>query len=146
MNNIIVSCPSCGKKNKIPADKQHLQPKCGHCGAPISLIGKAVPVELNDASFQNFINHAGIPVMVDFFSPTCGPCRMMFPIVNAMAQKHINKFIIAKLDTSINERTASAFNIRGVPCFLFFKKGKLVDQVTGAVSADILDQKLMAFR
>lgn len=143
MNNIVVSCTSCGKKNKIPADKQHLRPKCGQCGKSISLTGKGVPVELSDASFQNFINQASLPVMVDFFSPTCGPCRMMFPIVNAMAQKHINKFIIAKLDTSLNGQTASAFSIRGVPSFLFFKRGKLIDQVAGAVSEGTLDQKLM---
>ncbi|MDD5759912.1 MAG: thioredoxin family protein [Desulfobulbaceae bacterium] len=142
MNSVIVSCSSCGQKNKIPADKQHLQPKCGKCGSLISLAGKAVPVEIEDSNFQNFINGAGMPVMVDFFSPTCGPCQMMSPIVNSLAQRFVNRGIVAKIDTSENQRIFSQFNIRGVPSFLFFKNGKLVDQVVGGVPENVLAQKL----
>ena len=55
MNSVIVSCASCGKKNKVLADKQHLQPKCGHCAASINLTNKAVPVELTDHNFHEFV-------------------------------------------------------------------------------------------
>ena len=144
MNSVIISCTSCGKKNRIPADRQHLHPKCGHCAAPISLTNKAIPVELNDHNFHEFVKKAPLPVMVDFFSPTCGPCQTMMPIINAMARKHINKFIIAKVDTSQNQQIASFFNIRGVPSFFFFKDGSLIDQTSGAVSESALDQKLSA--
>lgn len=142
MNSAILSCPSCGQKNKIPADKQHLHPKCGKCGSAIGLTGKAVPVELEDSNFHNFISSAGIPVMVDFFSPTCGPCQMMFPIVEALARQFVNRGIVAKIDTSKNQRIASNFSIRGVPSFLFFKNGKLVDQIVGGVPESVLAQKL----
>ena len=142
MNSVIVSCISCMKKNKIPADKQQLRPKCGHCGELLSLRGKAVPVELNDQSFHNFIRISSLPVMVDFFSPTCGPCRTMSPIVQAMAPKYFNKVIVATLDTSRNPQIASFFNIRGVPSFLFFKNGILVDQLAGAVGETVLEQKI----
>jgi thioredoxin 2 len=141
MNNLIVSCSSCSTKNRIPADRQHLLPKCGHCKAPISLINHAVPVELGDHDFHNFVQKAPLPVMVDFFSPTCGPCQTMLPIVNEMAREHINEFIIAKVDTSKNQQIALFFNIRGVPSFLFFKSGNLIDQISGAVSKNILEQK-----
>jgi len=146
MNSVILSCSSCGQQNKIPADKQHRHPKCGKCGSPISLTGKAVPVELGDSNFQSFISGAGIPVMVDFFSPTCGPCQMMFPIVNALAQQFVDRAIVAKIDTSINQRMASQFNIRGVPSFLFFNNGKLADQVVGAVPESVLAQKLKSLQ
>ena len=142
MNSVILSCPSCGQNNKIPADKQHLRPKCGKCASSISLTNKAVPVELEDSNFQSFISAASIPVMVDFFSPTCGPCQMMFPIVDALAQQFVNRGIVAKIDTSRNQRTASHFSIRGVPSFLFFKNGKLVDQIVGGVPESVLAQKL----
>lgn len=142
MNTVIVSCPSCGKKNRIPADKQHLLPKCGHCKTPINMTNQAVPVELGDHDFHDFMKQAPLPVMVDFFSPTCGPCRTMMPIVNAMAREYINKFIIAKVDTSKNQQIALFFNIRGVPTFMFFKDGNLIDQISGAVSKNILEQKL----
>ena len=146
MNSIIISCSSCGKKNKIPADKQHLKPKCGHCGELISLTDQAVPVELGDHDFHEFVKKASLPVMVDFFSPTCGPCQMMMPIVNSMAKQHLNNFIIAKVDTSRHQQIASFFNIRGVPSFFFFKDGVLVDQMSGAVSEAVLNQKLTAIK
>ena len=142
MNSVIVSCGSCGKKNRIPTDKQHLQPKCGHCAAPISLLKQAVPVDLDEQNFHEFVKKATLPILVDFFSPTCGPCQMMMPIVDSLAQKHSNKFIIAKVDTSRNQQIASFFNIRGVPSFFFFKDGSLIEQISGAVSEDVLDQKL----
>jgi len=142
MNSVIVSCSSCGQKNKIPADKQHLRPKCAKCGSPISLTGKAIPVELEDSNFHNFISGAGLTVMVDFFSPTCGPCKIMSPIVEELAQQFVNRGIVAKIDTSKNQRTAASFSIRGVPSFLFFKNGKLVDQIVGGVPENVLAQKL----
>ncbi len=142
MNNVIVSCSSCGKKNRIPANKQHLLPKCGHCRATISMTNQAVPVELGDQDFHDFVKQASLPVMVDFFSPTCGPCQTMMPIISAMAKEHVDKFIIAKVDISKNQQIAIFFNIRGVPSFLFFKNGSLRDQISGAVSRNVLEQKL----
>lgn len=142
MNNVIVSCSSCNKQNRIPADKQHLHPKCGHCKAAISMANQAVPVELGDHNFHDFVKQAPLPVMVDFFSPTCGPCQSMLPIVNNMAKQYINKYIIAKVDTSKNHQIASFFNIRGVPSFMFFKNGGLIDQIAGAVPENVLVQKL----
>lgn len=142
MNAVIVSCSSCSKKNRVPADKQYLLPKCGHCKAPLNMTNQGVPVELGDHDFHDFVKQASLPVMVDFFSPSCGPCQTMLPIVSAMARQHINKFIIAKVDVSKNQQIASFFNIRGVPSFMFFKDGSLIDQIAGAVSRNILEQKL----
>lgn len=144
MNTVIVSCSSCSKKNRIPANKQHLHPKCGHCKNPIDMANQAVPVELGDQGFHDFVKQSSLPVMVDFFSPTCGPCQTMMPIVDSMARDLINKYIIAKVNTSTNQQIATFFNIRGVPSFMFFKNGNLVDQVSGAVSRDVLDQKLQS--
>jgi thioredoxin 2 len=103
---------------------------------------KAVPVELGDHGFHEFVKHVPLPLMVVFFSPTCGPCRTMTPIVKTMAGQYVNQFIIATVDTSIHHQIASFFNIRGVPGFLFFKDGKLLDQIAGAVAKDVLEQKL----
>ncbi len=142
MNMLIVSCSSCGKKNRIPAGKQHLLPKCGHCRTPIEMRGQAVPVELGDGDFQDFVRQASLPVMVDFFSPTCGPCQTMMPVVESMARDHVNKFIIAKVDTSRNQHIPAFFNIRGVPTFMFFKGGRLIEQLSGAVPRNVLEKKL----
>lgn len=74
MNTVVVACSSCNKKNRIPADKQHLSPKSGHCKAALSMTNQAVPVEFGDYDFHDFMKQASLPVMDDFFSPTCGPC------------------------------------------------------------------------
>ena len=142
MNSIVISCSSCGTKNRIPADKQHLGPKCGSCKTAISLAGSAVPVELEDSDFHGFINQASKPVMVDFFSPTCGPCRMLAPTIDTMAKRFVGRVIIAKLDTSRNQTAAAQYKIRGVPTLLFFKNSELVDQKTGALPEQDLAQLL----
>jgi thioredoxin 2 len=111
----------------------------------MSLGGSAVPVELNDSEFQDFINQATKPLMVDFFSPTCGPCRMLAPVIDTMTKKFFGRVIIAKLDTSRHQMSASQYQIRGVPTLLFFKNGQLVDQVTGALPEQELTQLLEKF-
>ncbi len=133
MNSIVVVCNNCSTKNRVPADKQHLGPKCGKCKEAFSFAGSAVPVELDDSTFPRFVSQASKPVMVDFFSPTCGPCRMLAPVIGSMARKFYGRVIIATIDTSRNQTTASQYKIRGVPTLLFFKNGQLVDQATGAL-------------
>jgi thioredoxin len=145
VNSIVAACNNCGTKNRIPADKQHLGPKCGKCKTTISLSTAAVPVELDDSTFTGFISRAAKPVMIDFFSPTCGPCRMLAPVIDTMARKFYGRVIIAKLDTSRNQMTAAQYRIKGVPTLLFFKNGKLVDQVTGALPEQDLARLLERF-
>lgn len=145
MNSIVVACSNCSTKNRIPADKQHLGPKCGSCKSAINLAASAVPVDLDDATFSGFISQASKPVMVDFFSPTCGPCRMLAPTIDTMAKKFYGRVIIAKLDTSHNQTAAAQYKIKGVPTLIFFKNGELVDQVTGAPPEQELDSLLERF-
>ena len=142
MNNIILVCPSCAAKNRIPAGKQHLGPQCGKCGAKISTGSNAVPVELTDGEFQSFIQGATLPVMVDFYSPSCGPCQSIAPVIAKLASQYLGKVIIAKLDTSKNPGTAMHYQIRGVPSLYFFKRGAIVDQIVGAPPEAQLRQKL----
>lgn len=142
MNSLIVKCTACGTANRLPAGKQHLDPKCGRCGKKLDLSRTAVPVELNDADFQGFIANASLPVMVDFFSPTCGPCRMVAPVVASLARHYLGRMIVAKLDTSRHSLTPSRFSIRGVPTLLFFKNGRPVDQVVGAADEAALARKM----
>ena len=144
MNNIILTCQSCNTKNRIPADKQHLSPKCGKCGKPIDPGSNAVPVELTDSEFQSFVGGSALPVMVDFYSPTCGPCKAIAPLISRLTKEYLGKVIIAKLDTSANPGTSMHYKIRGVPSLLFFTNGQVVDQIVGAPPELQLRQKLDA--
>lgn len=142
MNTIILVCPSCSTKNRVSAGKQHLLPKCGKCGTKLTVKPTAVPVELTDHEFKSFISNASLPVMVDFYSPTCGPCTSLAPIIATLSREYLGKIIIAKLDTSNNPGTAMHYQIRGVPSLYFFKNGAVTDHIVGAPPEAQLRQKL----
>lgn len=142
MNSNVVTCRNCGRKNRVPADKQHMGPKCGSCGSSIDMRSIAVPVELDDSSLAPFIVRAPLPVLVDFYSPTCGPCRSMSPVIDNLAKKFFGRIIIAKLDTSRNHETPARYRIRGVPTLIIFKNGLVADQMVGAMAEADLTQKL----
>ncbi len=142
MQTIRVDCPNCGAGNRVPVAKQHLGPKCGKCGTSLDVTSSALPVELGDADFNTFIKGANLPVLVDFYSPTCGPCHAMAPAIDNLARKYLGRALICKLDTSRHQMTASQYQIRGVPTLLFFKNGQVVDQIVGAVPPEALEQKL----
>ena len=143
MGDSILSCPSCGAKNRIPAGKEHLTAKCGRCGKPLDRAGAVgVVVELGDHNFQQVIGGTGKPVLVDFYSPTCGPCRSLAPVIENLARQYAGRAVVCKLDTSRQQMTAAKFQIRGVPTLIFYKNGQVADQVMGAVPGAELEQRL----
>ena len=98
-------------------------------------------VAVTDSDFETQIEkHEGLAV-VDFWATWCGPCRLIAPILDQLASEYQGKAKVAKLDVDANVRTASRFNVRSIPTILFFKNGKLVDQVVGAVPKPQLEQK-----
>ena len=98
-------------------------------------------VEVNDGTFEAEIEqYAGLAV-VDFWATWCAPCRMIAPMVEALATEYAGKVKVAKLDVDNNTKTSARFNVRSIPTILFFKDGKLVDQVVGAVPRPALEAK-----
>ncbi len=98
-------------------------------------------MEVGDDNFATEIeNHQGLAV-VDFWATWCAPCRMIGPIVEQLATDYAGKAKVAKLDVDNNQKTATRFNVRSIPTILFFKDGKLVDQVVGAVPRPALEAK-----
>jgi thioredoxin 1 len=100
------------------------------------------PVNVTDANFGNEIEQAKGLALVDFWAAWCGPCRMVGPIVEQLAQDFEGRLKVAKLDVDTNQQTATRFNIRSIPSILFFKDGKLVDTVVGAVPKTLLERKI----
>jgi thioredoxin 1 len=98
-------------------------------------------IAVTDTSFETEIEkHEGLAV-VDFWATWCGPCRMIAPILDQLAAEYSGKAKVAKLDVDANIKTATRFNVRSIPMILFFKDGKLVDQVIGAVPKAALETK-----
>ena len=127
---VTIPCPSCGKWNRIRADKATDGPKCGACGAAIALDR---PLSLDDSSFDRVIAESEVPVLVDFYADWCGPCKMMAPSVETLARESAGKAIVAKLDTDRAQRSAGRFQIRGIPTSIVFVGGREVKRQTGAV-------------
>lgn len=89
-------------------------------------------LEVNDANFSTEVLQADLPVLVDFWAPWCGPCRMVAPIVEEIAQEFSGKLKVVKLNTDDSPRTAINYNILSIPTLMLFKGGKPVEQIVGA--------------
>ena len=132
-----IVCPSCSAVNRMPAGRLAEGPKCGKCGAQI-FAGK--PTELTDASFQQHVAKSDIPVVVDFWAPWCGPCKMMAPQFEQAASEMEPDVRFAKLNTDESQATAARFNIRSIPTIAIFKNGQEIARQPGAMgAADIVN-------
>ena len=98
-------------------------------------------VEITDANFSEVTGQPGLS-MVDFWAVWCGPCRMVAPIVEQLADEYAGQVTVGKLDVDNNQRSAAQFNVRSIPTILFFKGGQVVDQVIGAVPRPALENKI----
>ena len=98
-------------------------------------------VEITDETFSEVTGQEGLS-MVDFWAVWCGPCRMVAPIVEQLADEYAGKVTVGKLDVDNNQRSAAQFNVRSIPTILFFKGGQVVDQVIGAVPRPALEAKI----
>jgi thioredoxin 2 len=137
--HLTLRCQFCETWNRIDAARASDRPKCGKCGKPMLLDR---PYPLNDDSFSRTIEAADVPVLVDFYADWCGPCKMMAPSVDEIAATYQGRALVAKLDTDRAQRTASSFNIRGIPTTIVFKGGREVARQTGAVPKQMLAKML----
>ncbi|MGD0155745.1 MAG: thioredoxin [Terracidiphilus sp.] len=99
-------------------------------------------VEVNDATFDQEVLRSEQPVLVDFWAVWCGPCKAIAPIVDGVAQAYAGKLKVVKVNVDQNGATPSRYNVRGIPTLLFFKGGKIADQVVGYVPSDVIEEKV----
>lgn len=99
-------------------------------------------LEVSDATFEQEVLRSEQPVMVDFWAVWCGPCKAIGPIVDSIATSYAGKLKVAKVNVDENGATPSRFGIRGIPALLFFKGGKVADQIVGYVPQNVIEEKL----
>ena len=99
-------------------------------------------LHVNDATFDREVLQSEQPVLVDFWAVWCGPCKAIAPIVEGIAQTYAGKLKVAKVNVDENPATPSRYSIRGIPTLLFFKGGKVADQIVGFVPQEAIEEKI----
>ena len=103
------------------------------------------PVHVTDAAFEKVVLKSSLPVIVDFWAPWCGPCRMVAPILDKLAKENAGKLVVAKVNTDENFEWATKYGVQGIPTMLFIANGKVVHKQVGAMPEPALRQVLGRF-
>ena len=131
----IVKCPSCGKKNRVRPTTAGT-PRCSVCHTVLPWI-----VETGPGGFDEEIT-ASVPVLVDFWAPWCGPCRMVSPVVEQMGRDYAGRLKVVKLNVDEAPAISARYGVQGIPLLVVIKDGREVDRVVGAVPAARLKEML----
>jgi thioredoxin 2 len=143
MENIIVRCPACGTKNRIPPDRLNEAPVCGKCRAPLKgVTGTGKTMEITDATFRKEVMEYPGTVLVDCWAPWCGPCRMVAPILDELAVEYRGRVKVVKLNTDENPGISSQYGIRSIPTMLIFRNGTQLDRLAGALPRHEIERHL----
>ena len=134
---VLVACPDCGQKNRVAFGRLDERVRCGQCKHDLA-IGR-VPLEVSSsADFERLVNTSSVPVVVDYWAPWCGPCKMVAPELEKVAQRSGGRYLVVKVNTDALTDLGASHGIRSIPTLAIFSGGREVSRTAGArPAADI---------
>lgn len=140
----IIRCPKCGANNRVLAEnKAGREPVCGRCKTLLS--ADINPLIVTDQNFAEMVGKSPLPVLLDFWAAWCGPCRMIAPVIDALAKELSGKARVGKLNVDENQMTAARFGVQSIPTLLILKNGQEVERIVGAQSKEAILRRLQSY-
>ncbi len=128
---VILLCPSCGQKNRIPFARLAESGQCGKCQGTLQAPAEPIEVE-SEARFDALLQGSALPVVVDFWAPWCGPCRLVAPELEKVAAAESGRFLVVKVNTEALPGVGQRFGVRSIPTLAVFREGRELTRTAGA--------------
>ena len=128
----VMKCPVCGKKNRVPAAARGI-PQCGNCHSPLPWIADA-----GDDGYRDVVEESSLPVLVDLWAPWCGPCHLVSPALEQLANDFAGKVKLVKINVDESPSISQRFGVQGIPTLLVTRKGEVIARQTGAAPESTL--------
>jgi len=131
---ILLNCPKCGRRNRMRYEGLGKTFRCGQCQTELEPVAEPVDVH-NDLAFEALVNHSAVLVLVDFWAPWCGPCKMVAPEICKVAKETAGRLFVAKVNTEEMPTLGSRFRITAIPTMTLFRNGLEIARQAGAMPA-----------